>query len=288
MTDTKKIEELTNIPVLGTIPYSEELELPEEDSQALQNKKVFGNINSPVEVNVVRFSKISNFTDIDAFSKDALIKFIDFKEDITGDILILPGTRCSTVEMDLMKKYKMDKKIKDFAKKGGIVIGICGGYQTMGKMLIDDTHSEGDIGTIEGIGLFDMETYFGNKKAIVNSNGILSIKDDDFLVNGYELHEGITHSNEKPLIKLNKGFGNKNDGYDGSINIKDGNYLIGTYFHGIFDNYEFRNHIINMVLAEKGHKLITEDNYKDNFEKNINKFAEIIENNVNLEKIFKK
>jgi len=284
----KKIEELTNIPVLGTIPYSEELELPEEDSQALQNKKVFGNINSPVEVNVVKFSKISNFTDIDAFSKDALVKFIDFKEDITGDILIIPGTRCSTLEMDLMKKYKMDKKIKDFAKKGGIVIGICGGYQTMGKMLNDNEYSEGDVGTIEGIGLFDMETHFGNKKAIVNSNGILSINDKDFLVNGYELHEGITYSNEKPLIKLNKGFGNKNDGFDGSINMKNGNYLIGTYFHGIFDNYEFRNHIINLVLAKKGHKLITVDNYKDNFEKNINKFAEIIENNVNLEKIFKK
>ena len=187
-----------------------------------------------------------------------------------------------------MKKYKMDKKIKDFAKKGGIVIGICGGYQTMGKMLNDNEYSEGDVGTIEGIGLFDMETHFGNKKAIVNSNGILSINDKDFLVNGYELHEGITYSNEKPLIKLNKGFGNKNDGFDGSINMKNGNYLIGTYFHGIFDNYEFRNHIINLVLAKKGHKLITVDNYKDNFEKNINKFAEIIENNVNLEKIFKK
>ncbi len=297
----EKIEELTNIPVLGVIPYDESLVLPEEDSQALQSKKVFGNIKSPVEVNVLKFSKISNFTDVDALSNDTLIKFIDFNEDITGDILILPGTRCSTVEMELIKKYGMDKKILEFVENGGIVLGICGGYQVMGKKLIDEENTEGITGTIEGLDLFDMETRFGNDKKIKNSQGILEIDDindtDDsnntndtkFEVSGYELHEGITISNEKPLIKLNKGFGNDGNGYDGAIKIiktnKNKSYLIGTYFHGILDNYEFRNYLINLIRTKKGLNPITTDNYNTTFEKNMDKLAKIIEESIDLDKI---
>lgn len=284
----KKIEQLTNIPVLGTIPYNEKLELPEEDSQALQNKKTFGNINSNIEINVLKLSKLSNFTDIDSLSEDSLIKFINFDEDITGDILIIPGTRSSTNEMALIKKYKFDKKVKEFIKKENkIIIGICGGYQLLGEKLIDDNYSEGETGTINGIGLFNMETKFGNKKAIFNSNGIGNINNNEFLLNGYEIHEGISYSNEKPFIKLNKGFGNNGSGFDGSIKIENNNLIIGTYFHGIFDNYKFRNYILNKILINKGIKnLIENDNYKNNFENNINKFAEIIENSVNLKDIF--
>ena len=128
-------------------------------------------------------------------SSDCLMKYIDFNEDITGDMLILPGTRCSTVEMDLMKKHGMDKKILEFVENGGIVLGICGGYQTLGKMLIDEDFSEGDVGTISGLGIFDMETTFGNKKAIKNSIGIISIQNQNFNAMGYELHEGYSLSN---------------------------------------------------------------------------------------------
>jgi adenosylcobyric acid synthase len=284
----EKIEELTGIPVLGIIPYDESLILPEEDSQALQSKKTFGNLNSKVEVNVLRFSKISNFTDVDALSRDAFIKFIDFGEDITGDILILPGTRTSTKEMYLIKKYGMDKKIWEFIRRGGIVLGICGGYQVMGKMLVDENKKESEVGTIEGLGIFDAVTYFGNEKAIKNSKGILEIDGKVFEVEGYELHEGITYSNEKPLIKLKKGFGNRGDGFDGSIKKIGDAYLIGTYFHGILDNYEFRNYLINIVRKRKGLKEIKGDNYRKVFEENMDKLAKIVENSVNLDSIINK
>ncbi|AEH07507.1 cobyric acid synthase CobQ [Methanothermococcus okinawensis] len=305
----EKIEELTNIPVLGVIPYDDSLILPEEDSQALQNRRVFGDIKSSVEVDVLKFSKISNFTDVDTLSKDAVVKFIDFKDDITGDILILPGTRCSTVEMQLMKKYGMNKKILEFVKNGGIVLGICGGYQTMGVKLIDEENTEGNIKSIEGLGLFDMETHFGNEKAIKNSEGILEVDGLKFKVSGYELHEGITISNEKPLIKLIKGFGNDGNGFDGAIkiiehkkdkkedanhgnntindntNIIDKSYIFGTYLHGILDNYQFRNYLVNLVRVKKGLNPITTDNYGNTFEENMDKLAKIIEENIDLEKI---
>ncbi len=213
----EKIEELTGIPVLGVMPYDENLVLPEEDSQALQNIRSFGNAKSGVEVNVVRFSKISNFTDLDPLRYDALIKFIDFKDDITGDILIFPGSRSSTKEAYYLKENNFDEKILEFLKDGGIVIGICGGYQVLGKKLIDKDFKESDIGSIEGLNIFDAKTYFGNDKVVKNSYGYLDIDDKTFKVCGYEIHEGITYSKEKPLIKIERGFGNCGNGFDGSI-----------------------------------------------------------------------
>ena len=283
----EKIEKLTNIPVIGTIPYDETLILPEEDSQALEGKRVFGNVKSPIEVNIVKFSKIANFTDVDPLSSDCLMKYIDFNDDITGDILILPGTRCSTVEMDLMKKHGMDKKIMEFVENGGIVLGICGGYQTLGKILIDENFSEGDIGKISGLGLFDMETTFGNKKAIKNSTGTISISDQNFDVMGYELHEGHSISNETPLISLSRGFGNCGDSYDGSFKVIGDSYIFGTYFHGILENFEFRNYLVNIVNNKKNLSRIENDNYAEIFNENMDKLSKLIEENLDLSKIIK-
>jgi len=199
--------------------------------------------------------------------------------------LILPGTRCSTVEMDLMKKYGMDKKILEFVENGGIVLGICGGYQALGKMLFDEDFSEGDVGTISGLGLFDMETTFGNKKAIKNSTGKISIFNQNFDVSGYELHEGYSVSNETPLISLSKGFGNCGDSYDGSFKIIGNSYIFGTYFHGILENFEFRNYLVNLARSKKNLSKIEDDTYAELFNENMDKLSKIIEENLDFSKI---
>ncbi len=281
----EKIEKLTEIPVLGVMPYDNNLVLPEEDSQALQNIRSFGNAKSGIEVNVVRFSKISNFTDLDPLRYNALIKFIDFKDDITGDILVLPGTRSSTKEAYYLKENNFDEKISEFLKNGGIVIGICGGYQVLGKKLIDNDFKESDLGSIEGLNIFDAETYFMNNKVVKNSCGYLCIDNKTFKVCGYEIHEGVTYTNEKPLIKMERGFGNCGNGFDGSIkNVGEG-LVIGTYFHGIFENCEFRNYIINKVREKKGLEKIEGDLYKDSIEKSLDYFAKVLEENLDLSQV---
>ncbi|WP_048056479.1 cobyric acid synthase CobQ [Methanocaldococcus fervens] len=284
----EKIEELTGVPVLGIVPYDENLVLPEEDSQVLQSMKSFGNAKSGIEVNVVRFSKISNFTDLDPLRYDAFVKFIDFDDDVTGDILILPGTRSSTKEAYYLKEGNFDEKVLEFLKDGGIVVGICGGYQILGKELIDKERKESDIGDIGGLKIFDAKTYLGNEKVVKNSYGYLNLNNKMFYVKGYEIHEGITYSKEKPLIKIERGFGNCGNGFDGSIKRFGDGLAIGTYFHGIFENYEFRNYIINLIRRRKGLEEINGDSYKDSIEKNLNYFAEVVEKNVNLKPIFDK
>ncbi|MBP2171897.1 cobyric acid synthase CobQ [Methanococcus voltae] len=303
----KKITELTNIDVAGLIPYDESLILPEEDSQAIQSKKVFGNMSSPIEVNVVKFSKIANFTDVDALSTDARIKFVDFNEDITGDMLILPGTRCSTLEMDKLKNSGMDKKIKEYIDNGGIVLGICGGYQMMGSKIIDEDKIESEIGTIEGLGLFDICTEFKkeNKKVIKNSKGILYLnapeknKESDkqsndntskFEVTGYELHEGITHVNEFSslkeceLIRLSEGFGNNGKGFDGMIKSDGKSLVIGTYLHGILENKEFKEYLLNLIIKRNNYSYeLSKKSANEIFDENLDKLAKIIENSINYD-----
>ncbi|MCS3901344.1 cobyric acid synthase CobQ [Methanococcus voltae] len=291
----KKITELTNIEVAGLIPYDESLILPEEDSQAIQSKKVFGNMRSPIEINVLKFSKIANFTDVDALSTDARIKFIDFDEDITGDMLILPGTRCSTLEMDKLNNSGMNEKIKEYVNTGGILLGICGGYQIMGTKLVDEDNVESEIGTINGLGLFDVITEFKseNKKVIKNSKGTLYIKSPEnentvsFEVEGYELHEGITQvsefsdSEECELIRLSEGFGNNGKGFDGMVKSDDKSLLIGTYFHSILDNKEFKNYLLNLIIKRNNYNYtLSTKSSEDVFDENLDKLAKIIENNI--------
>ncbi|MBP2144123.1 adenosylcobyric acid synthase [Methanococcus voltae] len=300
----KKITELTNIDVAGLIPYDESLILPEEDSQALQAKKVFGNMTSPIEINVMKFSKIANFTDVDALSTDARIKFIDFNEDITGDMLILPGTRCSTLEMDKLKISGMDKKIKEYIDNGGIVLGICGGYQMMGNKLIDEDKIESEIGTIEGLGLFDIITEFKkeNKKVIKNSKGTLYLNGSEnseengindtskFEVTGYELHEGITQVNEFSsleeceLIRLKEGFGNNGKGFDGMVKSDGKSLLIGTYLHGILDNKEFKDYLLNLIIKRNSYNYeLSKKSANEIFDENLDRLAKIIENSINYD-----
>ncbi len=100
----EKIEELTGVEVLGVLPYDEHLTLPEEDSQSLSQIKYLGDKRSKITVDVVRFKKIANFSDIDPLRFESFIRFIDFDEDIGGDILILPGSRSSTTEAHYLNK----------------------------------------------------------------------------------------------------------------------------------------------------------------------------------------
>ena len=152
-------------------------------------------------------------------------------------------------------------------------------------MLFDENFSEGDVGTISGIGIFDMETTFGNKKAIKNSTGTLSINDSTFDVTGYELHEGYSSSKETPLITLSKGFGNCGDSFDGSFKIIGNSHIFGTYFHGILDNSEFRNHLVNLVLQKKNISKIDEDTYGNTIQKNMDKLSKIVEESLDFSKI---
>lgn len=287
MPGIRQIEEIVGVPVLGVLPYDDDLKLPEEDSASLSEHKYRG--DGDVVIGVLRLPRISNFTDIDPleYEPDVTIKLIEMDDEI-GDVdaLILPGTRNSVSDLVALKKSGHADKIIELSKKIP-VFGICGGYQILGTMIHDEDHQESKHGTVEGLGLLDIETRFGEvEKVITQSNGILTgkgmFKDlEGETVEGYELHEGTSSiNNSQPLIKIVKGFGNDSKGYDGAVN----GLVSGTYLHGIFHNFKFRRTFTDHVRSSKGMEKLGfgTDDFKDMKRSSIERLANIFEENVDM------
>ncbi len=199
------------------------------------------------------------------------------------DALILPGTRSATGDMKALKDSGMDLKIKKLSEKIPI-IGICGGYQILGKTIIDEENKESSVGTIEGLGLLDVFSEFKRDEKVVkqsiakidlNKNKDSESSDDliyDIFKNidgeeitGFELHEGTTQLNSaSPLFKVEKGIGNNDeDSYDGAY---AGN-IFGSYFHGLWrrslSSYQglFNRKACQYCGRESGHGLYRQPSF---------------------------
>lgn len=291
-----KIEEITKIPVLGVIPYAHDIQLPEEDSASL-SEHTFKS-GRPITIGVIRLPKIANFTDIDPFEyeDDVSLRLINLEDEIGEvDALIIPGTRNTVSDMVALEESGKANEIKKLSKNI-LIIGVCGGYQMLGNYIYDYSNKESQFGTVKGLGLLDIESNFiRDDKIIKKSKGLINCGNDTSSIlgniigeeiTGFEIHEGTTTINTNPLFEVKEGIGNNDDStFDGAIN---GN-VIGTYFHGLFDNYNFRRELLNHIRSKKGLKLDNGevDPYLTKKEENIEKLAKLIEDNVDMSYIDK-
>ena len=293
-----RIEEITGEPVLGVLPYDETLRLPEEDSASLTTHEFAQ--DKDITIGVIRLPKIANFTDIDPFEyeDDVGLIMIGVNDDI-GDVdaIIIPGTRNSTEDMFALRESGLADKIIEKSDEIPIV-GICGGLQILGDIIHDEEKRESKQGTINGLGLLNVESRFNRAGKIVTQSVATIPEDIDGLageifkdiageeVTGYEIHEGTTElKSSSALLNVKKGQGNNDDGMlDGA---SCGN-AFGTYFHGIFHNYNFRREFLNYIRAKKGLEAkFGEDPYETQKDYSLNKLAEIVEQNLDMEIIDK-
>ena len=307
----ERLEEIIKVPVLGIVPYAENLQLPEEDSASLKEhnwKKEFAEDEKHIIIGVLKLPKIANFTDIDPFDAEEdveirMIELYDDKEKFKDiDALILPGTRNSTEDMRELEETGVANRIRRLHRNKGIpIIGICGGYQILGNKIIDKNHKESQLDEIEGLGILDIESEFIREEKIVKQSiatfelekGIKESEIQEIFskingeeVTGYELHEGTTNLlSAKPLFKIKEGMGNNNEGkYDGAYQ----NNVFGTYFHGIFNNYNLRRELLNHIRKNKGLKVKTdEDPYETSVENSLEKLANIVEDTLDMDYIDK-
>ncbi len=251
MPGIEKIEKIIDAPVLGVLPYDHDLHLPEEDSASLFEHKF--DSNKDIIIGVIRLPKIANFTDIDPFEfeEDVGIKLIDINDNLIDsenniidiDAILIPGTRNTTEDMIAIEKSGMANQIREINNKYPHIpiVGICGGYQILGKKIFDENKRESPEGSVDGIGLLNIKTYFKNnsseEKIVEQSEGVIlkeKIVENNFedfegiftsiqgeIIKGYEIHEGITtlklgdlnenydnSKEEQPLLKIKKGIGN--------------------------------------------------------------------------------
>ncbi len=284
----EKVEEITNIPIIGILPFDETLNLPEEDSASLTTHNF--SENEKITIGTLRLPRIANFTDIDPldYEEDVGIKLVNIYDKFDDlDALIIPGTRNTVNDLVELKKAGVFDYIQEVAKEVPI-FGICGGYQMLSKKIIDPKHSESEHGSIDGLGLLDTKTEFGKIEKVVKQSCGTVIADSPLgfkkgtLVTGYELHEGITILNDaKPFIKLEKGGGNDTTHeFDGAIK---GN-VCGTYFHGIFHNYEFRRNFTDQLRINKSLEPLglTKDTFKESKRVNYNQLGDLFAENVDM------
>ena len=278
-----KLEEMIGVPVIGIIPHADVV-LPNEDSVSLRGVRMKGTGKSII--GVVRFPRIANFTDLDPlFLEDVSIVFAQTAEDLDGvDAVILPGTKNTVADFLWMQETGIYDKLRSLWKKIPIV-GICGGYQMMGRLLRDEGIEGGEAREIEGLGFFDNVTSFGEyKKVIVQDEGHMLVGDGGE-VTGYELHMGLTEVSEDPLFVIENRFvtGPENEG-----SVRESELTFGTYMHGVFDKASFRRYFLSFVKHD-GNPVERRDvdDYDAILEENLVKLAKVFEDNMDVDALLR-
>ncbi|MCR5107669.1 MAG: cobyric acid synthase [Lachnospiraceae bacterium] len=247
----KQIEDLTKIPVIGVIPYIK-IDIDDEDSMSERlNVKSHDKL---IDVAVIRLPFISNHTDFIPFERSELtgVRYVcNIRELKRPDMIIIPGTKDTVGDLKWLKSSGLDKAIIALSMQGTPVLGICGGYQMLGRRIYDEESDE----SVEGIGLLPVKTIFGkgNGKIRKQSRGVINnVFFREVRVSGYEIHMGITLKDTEDCDNENESSGyfikKDDDTEDGFIS---GN-VYGTYFHGLFDNAEVLRIFEDMLLALRG------------------------------------
>jgi len=180
---------LTGRPVLGVLPWQRDLWLDSEDSLALASRPSHDG-DGALTVAVVMLPRVSNFTDVDALclEPDVRVRFVDDPRALAGaDVVIVPGTRATLADLAWLRSRGLDVAIVDHVRRGGAVLGICGGFQMLGGEIVDPHGVEGTPGARDhGLGLLDVRTEFGRSKVLrLPAASALGAE-----ATGYEIHHG--------------------------------------------------------------------------------------------------
>ena len=279
------IENLTGVKTLGVIPYTD-IDIEDEDSLSEKYKSFKLNKNSnKIKISVIKLKHISNVTDIDALSiyNDVEIQFVSERSQIGNeDIIIIPGSKNTIDDLKWLKESGIAEEIIKRARTEAIIFGICGGFQILGNKVKDPYHIEGDIEELNGLGLLDLETIIENEKTLVQYKGKLVVDNgilktlNNFEIKGYEIHQGITRGNEKNLTTD-----------DRTIFVNRDN-IIATYLHGIFNNKDFTDTLLNEIRRRKGLEEVNNNiSYEEYKLKEFDKLEKLVRENVDIDEIYK-
>lgn len=286
------IEEKTGIPVVGVVPYFK-IRIPDEDSVAISEarEKPSLALEEQLDVAVIRLPYISNFTDFDALQDEAdvAVRYVTEAANLgRPDLLIIPGSKNTLADLRFLHESGIGKEIQALHAQGVPIIGICGGYQMMGRLVKDPLHTESELEEVAGLGILPMVTEFYPQKHTVQSQGTV-LADQGFLqgckgdtVVGYEIHMGRSTLDEGhlPLFSLTAQGETNPDG------LQNGNSY-GTYLHGVFDNDSLRSALLNWLWERRGSRRTVEASLSQAAlrESAYNELADLVRQSVDLPRI---
>jgi len=241
------LEERTGKPVLGVLPYLHDLALDAEDAVALDNKIT----QAKVKIFVPLLPHMSNHTDFDPLRLQPNIdlQYIRIGQSLQGaDLIIIPGSKNVTSDLSFLKQQGWQQEIEQHLRYGGKVMGICGGYQMLGKQIFDPEHIESHVDQISGLGLLDFTTTLTQNKTLSQVTASMTLNGETCQLKGYEIHCGVSTGPAltQPLLHIESdGTGAKQQIPDGCIS--DDGQIIATYLHGFFDCPEPSEMVLNWL-----------------------------------------
>jgi len=283
------LEKRCRRPVLGVVPYIRNLAVAQEDSVYLDERRSYMRMGYP-DVCIIRLPHIANYDDFDPLETLCNVRYIASVEKLGDpDLIILPGTKSTISDLLFLHQTGLSSGIIQKAEAGTPVFGMCGGYQMLGRKILDPVKAESDIAEAAGLGLLDMETVFESEK--ITSQVRAKVEADSGLLGGmkgmdiagYEIHMGrSSKQTSQPLFTVTSS-GNTPDGYrEGGIN-RTGT-VFGSYIHGLFDNVEFTRRMIDNLCSLRN--LPSAEGNALNREKAYDELAEVFRQNLDMEKLY--
>jgi len=313
----ERIEELTGIPVVGVLPF---IRLDLEDEDSLSGRLLAKNADALLDLAVIRFPRLSNFTDFDVFGQfdEVSVRFVSAAAELgSPDLIFLPGTKSTIDDLLWMRKNGLEASINRLVEKGTPLFGICGGYQMLGMQIADEAGVEG-AKTVRGMGLLPVRTVFGKQKYRRQTPGMFSKIGGVFSelsgkrFAGYELHHGRTEYSEgavhltepESLCRYENdttdaavtarvdGVLQKKDPEEKTVGMQDGAWrgnVYGTYVHGIFDEKDVAETIIRVLLKQKGYEpgQLRAKDRRDYREEQFDRLADMIRQNMDMQALYR-
>jgi len=256
----------SGLPVVGTVPFLEELRISEEDSVALEDGGallVQSQAPAPLEVVILRLPYLSNYDEFDALAAEPLVRvhMIARQEEFPEhcDLIILPGSKNTFADLSWLWRQGFGQRIRRLAKQGCAIMGVCGGYQMLGERLRDPSGVETEAGTVAaGLGLLPVETVLHPAQEKVTLQCQVQIRPkarrglfaqlQEHTLQAYQIHVGQTSGRETDEALKNEVFCVDMTETDGWLST-DG-WCAGCYLHGLFENDHFRHTVIE-ALAQR-------------------------------------
>jgi adenosylcobyric acid synthase len=293
------LQQRGGVPVLGVLPWIDSLHLPEEDAVALYGatdsndlrfaESAEGAADLRVEIAVIHFPHIANFDDFDPMDAEPGVKlrYVRSSDELGNpDVVILPGTKNTLGDLEWLRASGLARQIRQLTERGVHVIGICGGYQMMGRQIDNPQRLENGIEQAEGLGLLDIKTTFLAAKQTCQVQ--LELTDDTIApgvrgetVRGYEIHNGRTESNSPWLTRVHSEGESSEPVLDGS-RTRDGR-IWGCYLHGLFHNDRFRAALLGKFGATPSSTDATSSHAR--LQRSLDRLADAFEAHVDFDRL---
>lgn len=260
---------------LGVLPWFEGASrLPAEDVLDLEDQP--NDAHAALKVAVPKWPRLSNFDDLDplAAEPDVSVVFVEPGDPLPGDadLVILPGSKATIKDLAAFRAHGWDVDLHGHIRRGGLVLGFCGGFQMLGKTIADPEGVEGEPAVADGLGWLDMHTVLTGEKTLIETEGVeprsgLSIR-------GYEMHVGRSEGPalERPFLEL----GGRPEGA-----LSEDGRVIGCYVHGLFASDRFRSEFLTRIRTRH----VSSIDYGRQVEDTLDQLADHMERHLDIDAI---